>query len=337
MDTLTHGLLGLAIGALRKRDGAGARAGAEWSPTDLATSVACVIAAELPDLDYLWPSDDAATSTLRAHRGLSHSLIASPLVAAVAVGIAMVVVRARKRAWARPLPVFAFAWVATVVGHLVPDLWTGWGTRLLLPLSDQRLALDWTMVIDPLVTLPLAIAAIVAIAWHKRGTSTRAVMAVGLAVAGTYVGARAAAHAYVERRLATEIAGAREVDAFPTLLRPWTWRWVATVGDDELVAGTAGLFGGVEEQARHRVPRADVLREASSMGPSVEEALAWARFPLVERSANGRELRVADLRYHFGGRPTLTFVFELDARGRVVGSRLDRGGTVRELMQRWRG
>lgn len=326
MDTLTHGLIGFAIGALRRREVGAA------SATDGAVSIACVIAAELPDLDYLWPSADAASSTLRAHRGLSHSLIASPLVAAVAVGLALAWVRVRRRQWARPGPTFVFAWLATVAGHLLPDLWTGWGTRLLLPFADDRLALDWTMVIDPLVTLPLALAAIVA--W-RRPALRRVAMSVGLGAAVAYVGARAAAHAQVERRLRVEIVGAQSVDAFPSLLRPFTWRYVATI-DGELAAGTAGTFGGLEEQARHASANAAALREAAALGPSVQEAIAWARFPIVERSADGRELRIGDLRYHFGGRPTLTFVFELDARGRVVGSRLERGGTVRELLERWR-
>ena len=70
MDTLTHGLFGVGIAALRRPDGGvdGARLG----PTDRAVFLGCLIASELPDLDYLWPADDAITATLRAHRGLSH-------------------------------------------------------------------------------------------------------------------------------------------------------------------------------------------------------------------------------------------------------------------------
>jgi hypothetical protein len=66
MDTLTHGLLGLTVGAIRQPEG---------TPTDRAVLLAAVIAAELPDLDYLWPSDKLVLVTLRAHRGLSHALV----------------------------------------------------------------------------------------------------------------------------------------------------------------------------------------------------------------------------------------------------------------------
>jgi inner membrane protein len=70
MDSLTHGLLGPAIGALRRPDS-----------DRTAVLVACVLAAEIPDLDYLWPADNSVLHSLKAHRGLSHSLLAVPMVA----------------------------------------------------------------------------------------------------------------------------------------------------------------------------------------------------------------------------------------------------------------
>jgi inner membrane protein len=310
VDTLTHGLLGLSIAALRRRDG---------SPTDRAAPLACVLAAELPDLDYLWPAADPVLATLRAHRGLSHSLIASPVVALAAAGLALAFVRWR-RGRARLLPTWALAWLAVVAGHLLPDLWTGWGTRLLLPFSDARLALDWTMVIDPLVTLPLLAGALWA--WRRRA---RGPLLAGLAVAALYVGSRAVTHAVLERRLAAAYPSGR-VDAFPALLRPFTWRWVAAL-DGGYAAGTVGLTGAPREQAR--LPAGIPPREVVVSAPGVAEALAWARHPVITRA--GEELRIADLRYHSGGRPTLTFVF---APG---GARLDRGGSLRELLERWRG
>ena len=70
MDSLTHGLLGLAIGSLRRPDGNRA-----------AVLLGCVLAAELPDLDYFWPADNSVLHSLKAHRGLTHSVFAAPLVA----------------------------------------------------------------------------------------------------------------------------------------------------------------------------------------------------------------------------------------------------------------
>ncbi|MFP2961486.1 hypothetical protein ACLEPN_27675, partial [Myxococcus sp. 1LA] len=74
--------------------------------------------------------------------------------------------------------------------------------------------------------------------------------------------------------------------------------------------------------------------------PTVREALAWARFPLVQLEPleeGGRKVRIADLRYHLRGEPTLAFVIHLDAANAVTHARMERGGSARELLRRWRG
>ncbi|MFP2933946.1 metal-dependent hydrolase, partial [Pyxidicoccus sp. 3LG] len=119
-----------------------------------------MLASELPDLDTLLARGDAVTVALQAHRGLSHSLLFTPVVALGATLGACVLFRG-----ARPRPVFLASLASVVLAHLLPDLWTGWGTRLLLPFSDARLSLDWTGVVDPWVTLPLLAGA--GVAWRR--------------------------------------------------------------------------------------------------------------------------------------------------------------------------
>ena len=335
MDMLTHGLFGLAVGALRQPD---AVTGQRLSATDRAVLVACVIAAELPDLDYLWPAGDGVLRTLRAHRGLSHSLLAAPLIAVAAAVLGTLLVRWRLR-WreaVRPGPVFLWAWLAVVAAHLLPDLWTGWGTRLLTPLSSRRFALDWTMVVDPLVTLPLLVGALVA--WRRRRGRWRRAILIGLAVAGAYVGSRVVVRQVLLARVHATYPSASVVEVFPSLLRPMTWRYVAVL-DESYAAGTVGLRSVPEEQARPPRPRGEVSSAAVGQSSlAIHEALAWARFPVValaQHTGGTSTLRIADLRYHAGGQPTLTFVFELQG-GTVVSSRLDRGGSVSQLLRRWR-
>lgn len=81
MDTLTHGLLGAAVGAIPWPS---RRTGAESASAARAGILTGVLAAELPDLDYLLPARDAVLHTLTAHRGLTHSLVGVPFVALVA-------------------------------------------------------------------------------------------------------------------------------------------------------------------------------------------------------------------------------------------------------------
>jgi inner membrane protein len=72
---------------------------------------------------------------------------------------------------------------------------------------------------------------------------------------------------------------------------------------------------------------------------TVREALNWARFPIVQSQAldsGTRRVKVADLRYHLAGQPTLTFVIDVDSTGRVRQAELDRGGSPAELLRRAR-
>jgi inner membrane protein len=328
MDNLTHGLLGLAIGALRRPD---SPPGTPLSPTDKAVLLGAVLAAELPDLDTLLPAANSVDHALRAHRGLSHSLVASPVIALVATGLALLVFRR-----ARFLPVFLSSLLSLLVAHLLCDLWTGWGTRLLLPFSDERLTLDWTMVVDPLVTLPLLGASLWA--WRRRARWRRAVLA-GFVLAAAYVGLRGVLQASLTSRIHHAHPSAERVQVFPSWLSVSTWRFVAVL-PSEYLAGTASLGQPPLVQRRLPHPSAESLPDAVRAVPTVHEALAWARFPVLssESQPDGHtRVRIGDLRYHLRGEPTLSFVLVLSPELAVTEAQLERGGSASELIQRWRG
>jgi inner membrane protein len=326
MDTLTHGLLGAAMAALplpRRLDVAGA--------TPLRASLfVSVLAAELPDLDYLLPAGDAVLQTLSAHRGYSHSLVAAPAVALVAVLLTKLLFR---RAAFGALYVRALLCVP--LAHLLPDLWTGWGTRLFLPFSERRLALDWTMVIDPVFTAPLAVAAIWAV---LKRSQFRPAMALGAGAAALYVVLRVASAAHLTEELRRAYPSAAGVHVFPSLLGVARWRYVAHLGNAYAV-GSVALGQKPQEAARHPTPPRGIVDAASARAPTLREALSWARFPVVSTTpldpATTR-FSIVDLRYHLNGAPTLTFVIDVDRTGHVRAARLDRGGTPSELLKRLR-
>lgn len=328
MDNLTHGLFGLAIGALRRPDG-GRGMAQTASPTDKAVLLGAVIAAELPDLDAFWPAENEVLHALHAHRGISHALLIAPVWALVATLVARLVFRK-----ARSLPVYSFAVLAVVAAHLLPDLWTGWGTRALLPFSDVRVSWDITSVVDPLVTLPLLVGAIWAVAQRRHW---RKAILVGFAVACLYLGFRTVSRALLLERVASQYPEATRVEVFPAILSATEWRYVATLPESH-AAGVVSAFGSPKEQKRH--PLTFDLPPRLAQTPTVDEALAWARLPLVSTVAKedgDAEVHVADLRYHLGGMPTLTIVVDVARDGEVKAARLDRGGSAKELLERWRG
>ncbi len=327
MDNLTHGLLGLAIGAVRRPEG-DARAGKRLSPTDRAVLVASALAAELPDLDGLWPMPNAILGAVEVHRGISHSLLFTPIWALAATGVAKLVFRG-----ARVGPPFVFAWFAVVFAHLAADAWTGWGTRLLLPFSDLRLSWDWTMVVDPLFTAPLLLAAIAAVIWRAKW---RPVVLAALLISTTYLGARIAVKSGLEQKVAAQHPDATHIAVFPDWFGLTDWRYVAT-WPERYVAGTVALGETPRVRATHA--RGSPLPDRLMQVHTVREAVSWARFPLVTHSTRadgGEEIRVSDLRYHLKGEPTLSMEIELDEALEVRRADQVRPADPRKLVDRWR-
>jgi inner membrane protein len=320
MDSLTHGLLGLAIGALRRQD-----------RDRVAVLVGCVLAAEIPDLDYFWPADNSVLHSLQAHRGLSHSLLAAPFVALAATALTKLFFR-RSSAFS----VFLWSLPTVLFAHLLADAWTGWGTRLALPFSDARVTLDWMMVVDPLFTLPLLVGALWGI---RRRTLVRRALLAGAMVSCVYLATRIAIRTELTHRVQGSYPNAETVQIFPSWLGPTRWRYVAAYAD-RYVVGNVNAFEAPQERATHHRTSNAALSALGHSNETVREALAWARFLIVReepRASSVVRLSIADLRYHLNGAPTLSFHIDLDDRARVVSAVLDRGGSARSLWERFRG
>jgi inner membrane protein len=130
LDNLTHSLVGLFL----------ARSGFKrFTPRGTAIMV---LAANAPDFDVIcWFG--GPVNYIRWHRNITHSLIALPFMALLAVAI----VRALGKKEIRWLPAFLIAMVA-VASHLILDLTNVYGVRLLLPFSGHWFHWDLTPVVD---------------------------------------------------------------------------------------------------------------------------------------------------------------------------------------------
>lgn len=147
MDNITHGALGIAAALLVAPAGLRKKA-----------ALAGLIAAELPDSDVFLFSLSDPLFSLEVHRHFTHALVMIPVVAVLGVVLANLFRRLFRRGavW-RGMWTPALAAAAT---HGLCDTWTSYGTHLLWPFSDKRESWDMIAVIDPLLTLPLAICAI---------------------------------------------------------------------------------------------------------------------------------------------------------------------------------
>ena len=115
------------------------------------------IGGTMPDLDVLIRSTEDPLLFLDYHRHFTHSLAFIPLGGLIAAGVGRLLMRGRRTI--REL------WVPATLGwatHGLLDACTSYGTFLLWPFSSARIAWHNVAIIDPLFTLPLVAAALLA-------------------------------------------------------------------------------------------------------------------------------------------------------------------------------
>nr|WP_207951722.1 metal-dependent hydrolase [Pseudomaricurvus alcaniphilus] len=116
---------------------------------------ACVVGAlagMAPDLDVLIRSSSDPLLALEYHRHFTHSLVFIPIGALVC---ALLLYPLQARAWQLGFwPIYRWSLLG-YGSHGLLDACTSYGTQLLWPFSNLRVAWDIISVIDPLFTLPL--------------------------------------------------------------------------------------------------------------------------------------------------------------------------------------
>jgi inner membrane protein len=133
------------------------------------------LAALAPDLDTLITSANDPLLVLEYHRQFTHALVFAPL-GALACALLL-------HGWARRWLIFRHTYRCCLLGyasHGLLDACTSYGTELLWPFSDARIAWSIIPVIDPLLTLP-AVALVGVSLYARRARYAR--IAVGWALA----------------------------------------------------------------------------------------------------------------------------------------------------------
>jgi inner membrane protein len=261
---LTQGLLGAAF----------AQSAAKPEETRIAAVIGA-IAGISADLDVLIRSASDPLLTLEYHRHFTHSLLFIPVGALIVTLIVWPFLHSR--AAFRSIYLFAFLGYA-LSGVL--DACTSYGTRLLWPLSDERIAWNLIAIVDPLFTLALLIA--VAVALIKR--LPRAAWA-GLAFAGVYL-----ALGWVQQQRAEGVIRAlaqqrnhqiERILVKPTLGNLLLWRGIYEVADTFHVdavrvgAGSVRVYpGGATDRV---VPERD-LTALPDDATSYRDAVRFAEF-----------------------------------------------------------
>lgn len=294
MDNITHGLIGLTANSLLKQK-------------DRATFWVSLVASEIPDIDVLYRLK-GQTDYLLNHRGFSHSLPGLLLLAAAVTIVAGLV-------WPRADKKKIFLLASLCLGlHVIFDLFTSWGTRLLYPFSPRWLYLDFVPIVD-LVIIVVATSAL--LAYRLTGRRRRLFPAAGAIIICLFLLARFACHEYLVYSYQSRYPGARV--AVLADFSPMKWK-VIVEQKNLLLSGKINLkdlHQLVPELATTPVTPVNTDKYASHR--VFAEVNNFFRFPMyaIEVKSQEKTLVVRDFYYNFR-----EVIFPLDANDHIAGDPL---------------
>jgi inner membrane protein len=322
MDNLTHTLTGLMM----SRCGLG-KALPRGGPLLL------MLAANVPDIDVFAGLGDTV-KYISVHRGYTHGLALTPLVALLPLLAVCLFTRTRPT-WQ--------AWVASwagVVSHLLLDWTNVYGTRLGLPFNAKWYHLDITDVVDPWIWLILltalaapALAGLVGSEIASKRTQGPKVSWAwtALLLLLAYEGFRFAAHDRVLAVMEAHLYGTETTPKFsavPDRLSPLRWRGVVMADDF-----TLNVPVDLTEDYNPSAGRVDYSTKSSQAIDAARATRAFQVFgdfnqlPFWSVKPDGDFIRVdlIDLRFGTPQRPGFMATARVTGQGKVEESRFEMG------------
>lgn len=296
MDSITQGLLGAAV--------AEAGFGKKLGNKAMLVGALCGV---LPDLDMVSGAFGSWASMIH-HRGITHSLF-------FAAAIAPVIGWAAWRSFKRQSTIATWSHLAfwSVVTHPLLDLFTSYGTQLLAPFSRERFALDAIPIVDPIYSVPLIVALIVALVARRRpiigqvAATTALIATTSYLLFGWYQSHLAQSMA--REQLAGEGFTVEHMRAQPVML-VWMWRIAARDAEGNLRVGSLSTW---------RPSKIDFQSIERPDDPLVDRALASEKGQIftwfadgmigyrIERHENGTSVFLDDQRYGSALEPERSF------------------------------
>ena len=172
MDSLTQIVLGAAVAELVLGKKVGNKAPL-WG----------AICGTIPDLDILLNPFLSDLQELGSHRGFSHSICFSILLAPLLGYLLSIFYRKKEANWKEWTMLCFFS----LVTHPLLDAFTNYGTQLFLPFSNYRVALNSIFIVDPFYTVPMMFLLIIAMFINRKKELRYNFNKVGLIIAHFYL------------------------------------------------------------------------------------------------------------------------------------------------------
>ena len=249
-----------------------------------------------PDLDVLIGSSTDPLLGIEYHRHFTHSLLFAPF-GALLCAIFFYCLFARKRLSFKETYLYCALGYGT---HALLDACTTYGTVLLWPLTDMRVAWNNISIIDPLFTIPLLIFIVLNLRFKKRWL-THGILIYALAYLGLGL---------IQRDRAVEagweLAAKRgydviKLEAKPSFANLIVWKIITTTADDYYVdAVKVGLTKKTFFEGSS-VPKFDINRDMPWLDKNSQQAKDIERFRWFSNGyiamSPTKENLIIDMRY----------------------------------------
>lgn len=288
MDPLTQGIVGTTAAQLVSR-----------KQVKVAAAVIGFFAGMAADIDVLISSSTDPLLFLEYHRHFTHGLVFIPVGALVCALVFRAVFKkwfTRNELGFKETYVFCFAGYAT---HALLDACTTYGTQLLWPFSDMRVAWNNVSVVDPIFTLPLLV--IIYFATFKGSTRLAylgAVYALSYLALGVVQGQRA-------ETIATELALSRghepiNLGVKPSMANIIVWKSVYEHEGQYYVDAVRAL-GNTKIYSGTSTPKLDIEEHFPWLSKDTQQAKDIERFRWFSNQHLGldpeNKNRIIDIRY----------------------------------------
>jgi inner membrane protein len=295
------------------------------------TTLTMVFAAEAADIDVVY-AFRSSTAGLQHHRGITHSFVGAPFMAAITLGFVWLLHRfwLRRRAAQPNAPPLRWGYLyfcalLAALSHLLLDYTTAYGIRLFEPFNYRWYSWDIVYIVEPLMLLALvaglAIPGLLGLVSQEVGARSKSPRGRGGAIAALVFvvilwGYRDDQHRRALSALDSFVyhqAEPMRVAAYPYPINPFHWHGVVETKDFFETVPVNSLAPDVDNEAGilfYKPPETDVLKtaDASYFG---RVYLDWAAFPYMQQQKLEEErgflVNYIDLRYTYpgSGRKTL--------------------------------
>jgi inner membrane protein len=290
MEPVTHFLTGACIG----------RAG--FNRRTAYATLAAVLAAEAPDLDVLW-SFGGPVAALQHHRGITHTLIAAPVIATVVTGFVWLLYRfvfsLRKHIRDQQPVSWLWIWLSAFIAdlsHLVLDWTNNYGLRPFFPFNARWYSGDLVFIAEPVIWALLLIAlvfpALLGLADREvgarqtkfRGRGWAIAALSGMAVLWCWRWAEHASARNLVEAAAVTPTPARRIALEPYPANPWRWHALLETGSAWQTAEVDTRTGQVVSDPRinslfkPQVTPAVAVAKSTRLG---QVYLDWSAWPVV--------------------------------------------------------